>query len=142
MSAYAAGDKVVDAILSQQYGLIVANFANMDMVGHTGNFKAAGRAAGVVDRCLSDFALAVDRVHGTALIPADHGNAEQTWDFENEVPHTQHTMNPIPLVLYGEKYGAISLKSGGKLGDLAPTFLHIMDLKQPAEMIGQSLINC
>ncbi|MDR1366651.1 MAG: 2,3-bisphosphoglycerate-independent phosphoglycerate mutase [Puniceicoccales bacterium] len=141
MSAYAVRDKVVEAILSEQYGLIVVNFANMDMVGHTGNFKAAVRAAEVVDRCLSEIALAVDRVHGTALITADHGNAEQMWDFENEVPHTQHTMNPVPLVLYGEKYGATSLKSGGKLGDLAPTLLHIMDLKQPAEMMGQSLIN-
>jgi 2,3-bisphosphoglycerate-independent phosphoglycerate mutase len=63
------------------------------------------------------------------------------WDFENKVPHTQHTMNPVPLVLYGERQGALSLKSGGKLGDLAPTLLHIMDLKQPVEMTGESLIN-
>jgi 2,3-bisphosphoglycerate-independent phosphoglycerate mutase len=141
MSAYAVKDKVIGAILSEKYGLIVVNFANTDMVGHTGNFAAAVKAAEVVDRCLGEIAMAVDSVHGTVFITADHGNSEQMWDFENEVPHTQHTMNPVPLILYGEKHGAVSLKSGGKLGDLAPTLLHIMGLKQPAEMTGESLIN-
>jgi 2,3-bisphosphoglycerate-independent phosphoglycerate mutase len=141
MSAYAVKDKVVDAILSEKYGLIVVNFANTDMVGHTGNFEAAIEAAEVVDRCLSEIAVAVDKVRGTALITADHGNSEQMWDSKNTVPHTQHTLNPVPLILYGEKHGATSLRSGGKLGDLAPTLLDLMGLKQPAEMTGISLIN-
>ncbi|MDR1590737.1 MAG: 2,3-bisphosphoglycerate-independent phosphoglycerate mutase, partial [Puniceicoccales bacterium] len=141
MSAYAVKDRVIEAILSERYGLIVVNFANTDMVGHTGNFEAAVQAAEVVDRCLSEIAMAVDRVHGTALITADHGNSEQMWDSENQVPHTQHTTNPVPLILYGEKHGALSLKSGGNLGDLAPTLLRVMDLKQPVEMTGESLIN-
>ncbi|MDR2372401.1 MAG: 2,3-bisphosphoglycerate-independent phosphoglycerate mutase [Puniceicoccales bacterium] len=141
MSAYAVKDKVVEAILSEKYGFIVVNFANADMVGHTGNFAAAVKAAEVVDHCLKEIAMAVDRVRGTALITADHGNSEQMWDLENKVPHTQHTMNPVPLVLYGEKYGTLSLKSGGKLGDLAPTLLDVMDLEQPGEMTGESLIS-
>jgi 2,3-bisphosphoglycerate-independent phosphoglycerate mutase len=141
MSAYAVKDRIVEAILGEKYGLIVANFANADMIGHTGNFGAAVRAAEVVDRCLSEIAAAIDKVHSTMLITADHGNSEQMWDLENKVPHTQHTTNPVPLVLCGEKRGVASLKSGGKLGDLAPTLLDIMELKQPDEMLGLSLIN-
>jgi 2,3-bisphosphoglycerate-independent phosphoglycerate mutase len=141
MSAYAVKDGAIDAILSEKYGLIIVNFANTDMVGHTGNFKAAVRAAEVVDQCLSEIGLAVEKVRGTALITADHGNSEQMWDIENQVPHTQHTTNPVPLILYGEKRGTVSLKSGGKLGDLAPTLLDLMDLNQPVEMTGLSLIN-
>jgi 2,3-bisphosphoglycerate-independent phosphoglycerate mutase len=141
MSAYAVKDKAIDAILSEKYGLIVVNFANADMVGHTGNFTAAIRAAETVDRCLSEVAMAVDKIRGTALITADHGNSEQMWDVENKVPYTQHTTNPVPFVLYGERRAAISLKSGGKLGDLAPTILDIMGLSQPEEMTAISLIN-
>jgi 2,3-bisphosphoglycerate-independent phosphoglycerate mutase len=111
------------------------------MVGHTGNLEAAIRAAEVVDRCLNEVMVAVEKVHSTMLITADHGNSEQMWDPENNVPHTQHTTNPVPLILCGEKWGANALKSGGKLGDLAPTLLDIMGLKQPDEMTGASLIN-
>ncbi|MDR1435291.1 MAG: 2,3-bisphosphoglycerate-independent phosphoglycerate mutase [Puniceicoccales bacterium] len=141
MSAYAVKDRIVEAILSEKYGLIVVNFANADMVGHSGNFSAALQATEVVDRCLNEVAAALDKVNGTALITADHGNSEQMWDLENQVPYTQHTTNPVHLILYGKKYGAVSLKSGGKLGDLAPTILDIMDLKRPEEMTGISLIN-
>lgn len=141
MSAYAVKEKVVEAILSKQYGLVVVNFANTDMVGHTGNFTAAIKAAEVVDQCLSEVAIAIDKVGATALITADHGNSEQMWDPENQMPHTQHTTNLVPLILYGEKQNILSLKSGGKLGDLAPTLLDIMDLKKPIEMTGISLIN-
>ncbi|MDR1303410.1 MAG: 2,3-bisphosphoglycerate-independent phosphoglycerate mutase, partial [Puniceicoccales bacterium] len=141
MSAYAVKDRAVEAILSEKYGLIVVNFANADMVGHTGNLAAAIRAAEVVDRCLNELTVAVEKVHSTMLITADHGNSEQMWDPENGVPHTQHTTNPVPLVLCGERHGAISLKSGGKLGDLAPTLLDIMGLERPVEMSGISLIN-
>jgi 2,3-bisphosphoglycerate-independent phosphoglycerate mutase len=111
------------------------------MVGHSGNFSAAVQATEAVDRCLSEVAAAVDKLKVTALITADHGNSEQMWDFENQVAHTQHTTNPVYLILYGEKYGTVSLKSDGKLGDLAPTILDVMGLKQPEEMTGISLIN-
>ncbi|MDR2201005.1 MAG: 2,3-bisphosphoglycerate-independent phosphoglycerate mutase [Puniceicoccales bacterium] len=141
MSAHAVKDGIVRGILSEQYGLIVANFANTDMVGHTGNFKAAIKAVETVDQCLSEIATAVDRVGSTLLITADHGNSEQMWDPINKVPHTQHTTNPVHLILYGHGRGARSLKDGGKLGDLAPTLLRIMDLKQPEEMTGISLID-
>jgi 2,3-bisphosphoglycerate-independent phosphoglycerate mutase len=140
MSAYAVKDGVVAAILSEKYDLVVVNFANADMVGHTGNFDAALRAAEAVDRCLAEIALAVDRVHSTALITADHGNSEQMWDPQNNVSHTQHTINPVPLILYGEKYRSAALRSGGKLADLAPTLLEIMGMEQPGEMTGKSLI--
>lgn len=140
MSALAVKDRVVDAILSKKYGLVVVNFANTDMVGHTGNLQAAIRAAETVDHCLQAVAEAVDQAHSTAIITADHGNSEQMWDLEHQVPYTQHTTNPVNLILYGERRGAVSLKSGGKLGDIAPTLLDIMDLKKPQEMSGNSLI--
>ncbi|MDR2807169.1 MAG: 2,3-bisphosphoglycerate-independent phosphoglycerate mutase [Puniceicoccales bacterium] len=141
MSAYTVKDGVVEAILAQKYGLIVVNFANMDMVGHTGNLTAAIKATETVDRCLDEIAAAVDKVDTTAFITADHGNIEQMWDPEHQSPHTQHTTNPVHLILYGKKYGVTSLKSGGKLGDLAPTLLDLMDLKHPQEMTGISLLN-
>ncbi|MDE6576250.1 MAG: 2,3-bisphosphoglycerate-independent phosphoglycerate mutase [Opitutales bacterium] len=140
MSAIAVKDQVISAILSRKYGLIVVNFANTDMVGHTGNLGAAIRAAETVDQCLGEIVQAVEKVKSTALITADHGNSEQMWDLEHEVPYTQHTTNPVYLILCGERRGAKALKSGGKLGDIAPTLLDLMDLPKPAEMTGDSLI--
>jgi 2,3-bisphosphoglycerate-independent phosphoglycerate mutase len=99
MSASAVKDKVVDDIFVEKYDLIVVNFANTDMVGHTGNFRALIQAVEVAGQCFSEIAVAVDKIRGTALIKADPGNSEQIWDRNNEVPHTQHMMNLVPLIL-------------------------------------------
>lgn len=140
MSALAVKDKVVEAILAKKYGLIVVNFANTDMVGHTGNLEAAIKAVETVDGCLREVMEAVDKVHSTALITADHGNSEQMWDLEHQVPYTQHTTNLVNLILYGDYRGTTGLKSGGKLGDLAPTLLDLMGITKPEEMTGESLV--
>lgn len=140
MSAYAVKDAVVEAILSKKYSLIVVNFANPDMIGHTGNLEAAIKAAEVVDSCVKDILSALDKVDGNALITADHGNLECMRDLVTGKPHTQHTTNMVEVVLYGSRCKSLKLKRNGKLGDIAPTLLEIMGLEQPKEMTGESLI--
>jgi 2,3-bisphosphoglycerate-independent phosphoglycerate mutase len=139
MSAVEVTDKLVEAIASERYDLIVVNFANGDMVGHTGKMDAAMTALATLDACLARVATALEKVGGEALITADHGNAEMMFDDNTGQPHTAHTMNPVPLVYVGRK-GA-TLASGGALCDLAPTLLAIMGLPAPKEMTGRSLIS-
>jgi 2,3-bisphosphoglycerate-independent phosphoglycerate mutase len=141
MSAFAVKDAVSEAILSKKYSLIVVNFANPDMVGHTGNLSAAIGAAEVVDNCVKAILTCVDRVDGAALISADHGNLECMCDIKTGQPHTQHTTNPVEVVLYGAKINHLKLRKGGCLADIAPTLLEVMGLQQPQEMTGVSLIN-
>ncbi len=140
MSAYGIRDAVVKAIGSGKYGLIVVNFANPDMVGHTGVLKAAVQACEIVDGCVGDVLQAVDAAGGAALITADHGNSDQLWDPKNDGPHTAHTLNPVEVVLYGEKCRGLQLAGEGRLGDIAPTLLKLMDMPKPAEMSGSCLI--
>lgn len=140
MSAYDVKDAVVKAILSNQYSLIIVNFANPDMVGHTGNLSAAVKAAEVVDECLKKILESLDAVNGSALVTADHGNLECMVNLATEKPHTQHTTNPVEVVVYGEEYKAAKLRDGGCLADISPTLLDMLGLDQPAEMTGQSLI--
>ena len=139
MSAYAVKDAVKDAILSKQYDLIVVNFANPDMVGHTGNMEAGKKAAETVDVCLKELLDAVDKVGSNALITADHGNLEKMVDISTGMPFTQHTTNPVEAILYGNDMKSVSLRNGGALCDIAPTLLKMMNLEQPSEMTGKVL---
>jgi 2,3-bisphosphoglycerate-independent phosphoglycerate mutase len=140
MSAYEIRDAAVAAIRSGKYGLVVINFANPDMVGHTGDVEACIAACEVVDACVGDVLSAIDAVGGAALITADHGNSDQLWSHERKGPHTAHTLNPVEVVVYSEAYKHATLAEGGALGDIAPTILQLMGLEQPAAMTGRSLI--
>lgn len=138
MSAPEVSDQLVGAI-RHGYDLIVVNFANPDMVGHTGDLAAAMAACEAVDAGLGRALAALAQVGGAMIVTADHGNCEVMVDPVTGGPHTAHTTNPVPVILVGGPAGA-SLRSGGRLADLAPTLLALMDLPQPAEMTGKSLI--
>jgi len=140
MSAYGIRDAAAAAIRSGKYGLVVVNFANPDMVGHTGVVSACIEACEIVDGCVDDLLQAVDAIGGSALITADHGNSDQLWNLENDAPHTAHTLNPVEVVIYGPSHQAYRLNDGGCLGDIAPTLLKLMGLDQPAAMTGNCLI--
>lgn len=140
MSAYGIRDAAVAAIKSGKYGLIVVNFANPDMVGHTGVLKACIEACEIVDGCVADLLAAIDEVGGAAVITADHGNSDQLWNHANNGPHTAHTLNPVEVVVYSQKFKHAELADSGALGDIAPTILKLMDLPQPAAMTGTCLI--
>lgn len=137
MSAYEVADKCVDAIKSGKYDVIILNFANCDMVGHTGVFDAAVKAVEAVDTCLGKVVDAVKEMDGTCLITADHGNADQMYESDGS-PFTAHTTNPVPFCIVNGP--SKKLKSGGVLADIAPTMLQILGLKQPDEMTGKSLL--
>ncbi len=138
MSAYEVTDEVVKRIESGEYDVIVLNFANCDMVGHTGVFDAAVKAVETVDECLGRTIDAINKMGGVALVTADHGNADQMLDYTTNDVFTAHTTNVVPLVMIGEGSGA-KLKVG-RLADLAPTMLDLMGLEKPAEMTGESLL--
>ena len=140
MSAPELTAKAVAAIQTGNYDLIVLNFANPDMVGHTGSLAAAIRAVETVDACLGRIAAAIDAADGALLVTADHGNCEMMRDPETGVPHTAHTTNPVPVLLTGRSAFGMSLQDG-RLADIAPTLLALMDLPQPAEMTGRSLLH-
>ena len=139
MSAPEVGERLTAAITSDKYDVIVINFANPDMVGHTGVISAAIQAVERIDQCVGAAVEAVKKVGGVLFICADHGNAEQMIDYETGAPFTAHTTNPVPFILvnYDEEY---TLREGGCLADIAPTLIEIMGLEQPAEMTGKSLI--
>ena len=136
MSAYEVTDKVVEAIESDKYDTIILNYANCDMVGHTGIFDAAKAAVEAVDTCVGRMVDAILAKGGVALISADHGNADKMLEADGS-PFTAHTTNPVPLIVVGYD---CKLKEGGVLADLCPTMLEIMELPQPKEMTGKSLI--
>lgn len=137
MSAYAVTDEVVRAIERNYYDIIVCNFANPDMVGHTGDFDATVRAIEAVDRCLGRIDEAARTAGGELLITADHGNAEQMFDFETGQPHTAHTTNPVPLLYVGRP---ADMAKTGALEDIAPTLLQLMGVPIPTEMSGRPLV--
>lgn len=138
MSAPEVGDQLVGAI-EKGYDLIVVNFANPDMVGHTGVLEAAIKACEAVDHELGRAVEALRKVGGAMIVTADHGNCEMMWDPVTNGPHTAHTVNPVPVILLGGPDGA-KLRHGGRLADLAPTVLDLMGLPQPSEMTGVSLL--
>ena len=137
MSAIEVTDKVVEAIQADKYDCIILNYANPDMVGHTGNLEASIKAIETIDNCVSRVVDAIEEKNGIIIMTADHGNAEQMIDYKTGEPHTAHTTNPVPLVLIGVE--GVKLKEG-KLADLAPTMLELMELPKPEEMTGESLI--
>ncbi len=137
MSAYEVTDKLVEAIKTRRYDAIVCNFANGDMVGHTGNLAAATRAIEVLDECIGRVVAAMQEIGGEVLITADHGNAETMLDTTTRQAHTAHTLNVVPLLYIGRKAG---IASGGALEDVAPTLLAMMGLPQPPEMTGKPLL--
>ncbi|MHB8347693.1 MAG: 2,3-bisphosphoglycerate-independent phosphoglycerate mutase [Acidiferrobacterales bacterium] len=137
MSAMEVTDKVVAAVKSGIYDVIICNFANADMVGHTGDFPATVQAIEMLDTCLGRLVPVIREAGGEILITADHGNAEQMYDPDTGQPHTAHTTNPVPLLYIGRP---AHLASGGSLEDVAPTMLFLMGLRIPAEMTGRSLV--
>ena len=137
MSAYEVTEKVVEAIKSEKYDSIILNFANPDMVGHTGSIDATIKALEAIDECVQKVVDAINEKEGVLLITADHGNSEQMIDYKTGEPHTAHTTNPVPLAILGLKNKKLK---EGRLADLAPTMLDIMGLEKPEEMTGESLI--
>ncbi len=139
MSAGDVTEHLVGAIRSKEYDLIIVNYANPDMVGHTGDLQAAMAACAAVDAGVGQVLEALKDVGGAIILTADHGNCETMVDPVTGGPHTAHTTNPVPVVMVGGPAGA-KLRDGGVLGDLAPSLLELMDLPQPAEMTGKTLI--
>jgi 2,3-bisphosphoglycerate-independent phosphoglycerate mutase len=137
MSAHEVTDRLVDAIRSRQYGAIICNFANGDMVGHTGNLAATIRAIEVLDECIGRAVAAMREAGGEVLITSDHGNAETMLDAATRQAHTAHTLNLVPLLYVG---GRAKIAARGALQDVAPTLLTMMGLPQPPQMTGKSLI--
>ncbi|MBQ9579600.1 MAG: 2,3-bisphosphoglycerate-independent phosphoglycerate mutase [Lachnospiraceae bacterium] len=139
MSVYEVCENLVNAILSEKYDVIICNFANPDMVGHTGVFEAAVKACEAVDECVGEVVQAIKKVDGQMFLCADHGNSEQLVDYETGEPLTAHTTNPVPFILINadEKY---KLKDNGRLCDIIPTLLELMEIEKPEEMTGESLL--
>lgn len=138
MSAPELTARLIQAIESKEYDVIICNFANPDMVGHTGNFSATVKAIETIDTCLGKIIHALQAVDGEAIITADHGNAEQMFDPLTQQPHTAHTSDPVPFLYIGRP--AQVIKEEGKLSDIAPTLLYLMDLSQPMEMTGKTIV--
>jgi 2,3-bisphosphoglycerate-independent phosphoglycerate mutase len=139
MSALEVGVETIKAIKSKEYSLIVVNFANADMVGHTGIIPAAIKSVETVDKILGDIVSAIDEVNGTLIVTADHGNADQMINDDGSI-RTAHSLNPVPLILISKDLKSAKLKEDGKLADIAPTILDIMGIDKPSEMDGENLI--
>lgn len=139
MSAPEVTDVLVEKILSQEYDLIIINYANPDMVGHTGILEAAEKAVETVDVCVGRAVEALLKVNGQMFLCADHGNSDQLVDYETGEPFTAHTTNPVPFMIVNYTDG-VGLREGGKLADIAPTLLEMMELEKPEEMTGESLL--
>jgi len=140
MSAFEVTDEVVKRIESGKYDVIILNYANCDMVGHTGDMDAAIEAVEAVDKCLGKTVEAIRAAGGRVIITADHGNAEKMIDYATKEPHTAHTNNPVPVILVDDTRKDVKLRQDGRLADIAPTLLELMGLKKPEEMTGESLI--
>jgi 2,3-bisphosphoglycerate-independent phosphoglycerate mutase len=138
MSAKGITDNLVSDVEGRKHDVIICNFANADMVGHTGKLEAAVAAVETIDRCLARIVKAVHDAGGTLIVTADHGNAEEMWNTELNEPHTAHTCNPVPVIVVQDAKG-MRLREGGSLRDIAPTMLGILDIEKPKEMTGQDL---
>ncbi|MES2821871.1 MAG: 2,3-bisphosphoglycerate-independent phosphoglycerate mutase [Pseudomonadota bacterium] len=138
MNAPIVTDRIVEAIEQQRYDVIIVNYANGDMVGHTGVFEAAVKAVECLDACVGRIVQALDKVGGEALLTADHGNVEQMEDESTGQAHTAHTCEPVPFIYIGKRQ--VALREGGVLADVAPTLLHLLGLEQPMEMTGRSIL--
>ncbi len=141
MSAYEVRDELFARLDSGRYDLVVLNFANPDMVGHTGIFEAAVKAVEVVDGCVGEIVDRILSAGGAVLLTADHGNAEKMRDSDTDQPHTAHTTNPVPFTLITSDRKSYPLREDGILADVAPTVLQLMHIPQPEAMTGRTLIN-
>ena len=139
MSAFEVTDEIVKAIEEKSHDLIVVNYANGDMVGHTGVYTAAVAAVEALDECIGRLVDAINEFGGEALVTADHGNCEQMNDYDSGQLHTQHTTYPVPLVYVGHRNVTLR-ETGGVLSDVAPTLLAMMGIEQPASMSGTNLM--
>jgi 2,3-bisphosphoglycerate-independent phosphoglycerate mutase len=139
MSAPGIADALVTDIEGGRHDIVICNFANADMVGHTGKLEATVAAVQALDECLGRVLNALRTVDGTAIITADHGNAEQMWDDELNAPHTAHTANPVPVILCDERFIGRRLRNG-TLRDVAPTMLELLGIGKSPEMTGESLL--
>jgi 2,3-bisphosphoglycerate-independent phosphoglycerate mutase len=140
MSAYEVTDVVLNRLDSNKYDVVVVNFANPDMVGHTGVLSAAIKAAEAIDQCVGKVLDKVKSLGGAAIVTADHGNFERMWDTPKNQPHTAHTLFDVPLIVFDERYKNSKLREGGRLADIGPTLLEMMGLPKPEEMTGVSLL--
>jgi len=141
MSAFEVTNVVLERLDSNQYDIMVINFANPDMVGHTGDLSAAVTAAEAVDECVGKVLDKIESLGGCAIITADHGNFEKMIDGDPDSPHTAHTVGDVPLVVFDDRYQGKTLREGGTLADIGPTMLEMMGLPQPEEMTGRSLLS-
>ncbi len=141
MSAYEVADEAVKRVESGKYDVMILNFANPDMVGHTGVMAAATAAVHAVDACAAKVVDAILKTGGRCIITADHGNCEKMWDYAENAPFTAHTTNPVPCILVDNERKDAVLREGGRLSDLAPTLLGLLGLPVPEEMTGKSLIS-
>ena len=139
MSAYEVTEKVIEKIDSDEYDVIILNFANCDMVGHTGDFDAAVKAVKTVDECVGKVVNKILEKGGAAIITADHGNADKMQEDDGS-PFTAHTTNLVPFIVVGKDFENVKLRDGGILADVAPTLLDMMDLPVPEEMSGKTLL--
>jgi 2,3-bisphosphoglycerate-independent phosphoglycerate mutase len=139
MSAPGIADTLVTDLNERRHDIVICNFANADMVGHTGNIEATIAAIETIDECLGRIMKALHAAEGTAIVTADHGNAEQMWDDELNAPHTAHTANPVPVILCDERRRGRRLRDGS-LRDVAPTMLDLLELDRSPEMTGSTLI--
>jgi len=138
MSAKGITDNLVNDVEARTHDVIICNFANADMVGHTGQIDAAVKAVETIDRCLGRIVTAVRDAGGILIVTSDHGNAEEMWNAELNEPHTAHTCNPVPVIVVGDVQG-IRLREGGSLRDVAPTMIGILGVEKPKEMTGDDL---
>jgi 2,3-bisphosphoglycerate-independent phosphoglycerate mutase len=140
MSAEQVCEEILKQLDTDKYDVVICNFANPDMVGHTGVLEAAIVACKTVDACVGKVVDKVKKLGGSAVILADHGNFERMWDFKNNMPHTAHTVGDVPLIVVDEEFKGRKMAEGGKLADVVPTFLEVMGIEKPAEMTGNSLL--
>ncbi|MBA7713873.1 2,3-bisphosphoglycerate-independent phosphoglycerate mutase [subsurface metagenome] len=140
MSAHEVTEVILERLDSNKYDVMVINFANPDMVGHTGVLEAAIKAAEAVDQCVGKVLEKVKSLGGSAIITADHGNFERMWDSLNNQPHTAHVVGDVPLIIFDDSYKGKKLREGGSLADVGPTLLEMMGIAQPEEMTGKSLL--
>jgi len=140
MSAQGIADALVADIGGRRHDIVICNFANADMVGHSGNLQATIAAVETLDRCMGQILGALREAAGSAIVTADHGNAEQMWDAELNAPHTAHTSNPVPVILCDERFAGKRLRNGS-LRDVAPTMLQLLEIESDPAMTGESLID-
>ena len=141
MSAFEVRDKVLEKLAANGHDIFIINFANPDMVGHTGDLAAAVKAAETVDACVGGILEKVNELGGAAVVLADHGNFEKMYDLENHMEHTAHTIGKVPFIVFDETKRDCKLRDDGSLADVVPTLLDMMEIKKPEEMTGKSLIN-